>query len=329
MTSVADGTPNASIVEPVYLPIQPGIAGERSKRPSEKKIEAKDSIRMLAPSLMVQQRLVAPQAMLSGGGSCDFVMRGSFASRNKLIVTAVIPAAADTIPATASFTRAGTYNYGPTRAWSENGANTGQMPAVLGGLPVPIETFYQSIGGWTYELDSLMQLIFAGADITTGFPGTDMDYVTAIHCGTGSTNYAAVFLPVLLANLGANTTTQIATQITNFVRMKSKLRISPVGLSQISGSHTVSSLAVMLEQRMEWFSNDAIVYAKGGVSNFIIDVPPSQQFLYLDAGMYMNFGAFTAGGSSAQLLMSSGRTLSASDGYPYLMKQADIADVTE
>jgi len=337
--STPDPSPNASIVEPIYLPIQPGVAGERSKRPSQKSVEAKDSVRILAPSMMVSSRVCAPQAMLIGGGSCDFSMRGSAALHYKPIVWSVVGAA---IPPTASFTRAGTYNWGPTRGWSEYSGNQGIMPAALGGIPIPIETFGQSLGGFVYEFNHAMLMSATAPDLAT-LAGNTVQYIVGAHAGTASSppNYisfiSAAGGPTFSASGGMlQTAIDLSVVGGALIKFRCRIRVMPVATALISSpNYPFNSLQLFYELEMKWgLATGGPMFSFTQASplignSMLINVAPKQQYLYLDAGFYSNeTAALTNVATYFNLFMSSGTTLSASDGYPYNMKLADVSDVT-
>ncbi len=324
--------------EPAYDPILPGHDGPRSKRGSEKKIEAKDVIKFLSPSNVFQGRIVSPSALLQGGGSADFIMRGDFKTRQKMLTWGV-GVAPFSVNDGGSFVRRGTFDYGPLAAWSESSANSGVSLGAAGsvGIPIPFDTLVQGGGAYTYVMESLLLLNLTGAlaqQTSIGMIWTAFFGPNLVLPSTFPFNQQAGGGLTLVTTGGAPAVGGNGTGYT-VVKQKLTFRVAPAGTGDVSnGALNVTAVTnspfgfkITVLQELAWWLPPVAILPQNnyqtivapfhayGTSTFFINRPTNQKFLYIDAGIQGLLALDPT--SQVTLLSSRGYSAGLPDSYPY------------
>lgn len=309
----------ASSAIPSVVPPQPiagqGAQGAKGHRPSEKRIESKDVVKIFGEGAAFGKRISMPRGMISGGGSADYAARSSL---NQIYIKALAWATTYPVAAAdqASLVMRGTGLLGPLAPLSA-AADSAASPGLLqyqSGAPINVAAIRRSQGSYVYKQDALISY-----EIATG--GT----LNILGTVTAASNAAEMYYEMKILT---DTTPDYDTKfpINANIRIERWIRFAPDLVA--SGAGLSKSIDVYEDYRLTFETKTAADDQKAGsvavagttrvvaYRHYYTLALTTETLLYVNLYSYSTT-AVTGASYIITLLDSRGSTLAGHDGLPF------------
>lgn len=292
---------------PLPLPPVPGqesgVDGEKGHRPHEKKVEARDVIKLLSEATIAGGRISAPKGLLVGGGSVDYAMRGRENFSKDLNHSTPNVSDGSGIRASMSFCRHNVCMLGPLNALSED-KRLGPSPGPYG-VPISIEAIHRAKGAFVYQQKAALDIKL----------DADVEVLIGVTIWLNESDKLKFFLKIAGDPLPLVQRMWVDATVTWYLK--------PVGFKELAvASYKGISGFVVIESRsfdqsgIELLTDykDPRILIRN--ADFLFsDIPDSAQRIWLDCGVTSSETPSST--KSFTLRSSLGTTLAGHDGYPY------------